>query len=43
MTRDVAKRPLTTQAGIQRDDVDLDQRRTRAIQGLNSLQIFGGF
>jgi len=26
-----------------RDAVDLDQRRTRAIQGLNSLRIFRGF
>jgi hypothetical protein len=32
MTQDIAKCPQATQADIQCDDVDLDQRRTRANQ-----------
>jgi hypothetical protein len=37
------KRPIR-EADIKRDNVDLDQRRARAIiQRLNSLQIFRGF
>ena len=32
-----------TQSEIERDAVDLDQGRTRAIRGLNSHRIFRGF